>query len=346
MQKEITKESELLSYNGTLVDDGWARRPYWKYDRRKIKANKFRIKEWDYYEFADPENKFGIMGTFSDLGFAGLFVICFIDYELNKTSQVSAIKLLTLHKTGLAPTPDEDHGISFANKEMTLSFVKKGEKRQIVLSAPALELPDGRVGLKANVELWEERDMESIYIATSWKENRKCFYYNAKVNPLPASGIVWLGDDRIELSDKALGNLDWGRGRWTRENTWYWGALNGYDGDIPWGINMGYGFSDRTPASENGIIYDGKVHKLEDIAFDYPEDFVSRKWVFKDNKGRLYLEMNPSVNRHELDNIAGIIVSKQNQVFGIFSGYFILDDGRKIEIADAYGFAEKVYNKW
>ena len=345
MQKEIKETLALLKNDGTLTEDGWARHPYWQYDRKKIKSNKLRIKEWDYYEFSDPENEFSIMGTFSDLGFAALYVICYIDYKLGKTSQVSALKPFSMHKTGLAPTPDEDNGVTFSNKEMSLSFIKKGESRQILLAAPNLELPDGRKGLKAHVVLTEKKDMESVYIATSWKENRKCFYYNAKVNPLPASGYVWLGDDKIELSKESLGNLDWGRGRWSRENTWFWSALNGYDGDIPWGINLGYGFSDRSPASENGIMYNNIVHKLDEVVFDSPEDYTSRAWIFKDNEGRPYLEMEPVVNRHELDNFA-IIVSNQNQVFGKFKGYFILDDGRKIEVKDAYGFAEKVYNKW
>ena len=345
MQKEIKENIELLNSSGMLVAPGWARRPYWKYDRKKIKANKLRIKEWDYYEFADPKNEFAIMGTFSDLGFAALYVICYIDYKRGKTAQVSALKPFSMHKTGLAPTPDEDNGITFSNKDLSLSFVKKGEHRQLLLSAPTLELPDGRKGLKAHVDLLEKSDMESIYIATDWKENRKCFYYNAKVNPLPASGYVWLGDDKIELSSESLGNLDWGRGRWTRENTWYWSALNGYDNGKPWGINLGYGFSDRSPASENGIMYDGVVHKLDEVVFEYPEDYVSQAWVMKDSTNRLHLEMTPVVNRHELDNF-GIIVSNQNQVFGKFSGYFVLDDGTKIEVKDAYGFAEKVYNKW
>ena len=85
--------------------------------------------------------------------------------------------------------------------------------------------------------------------------------------------------------------------------------------------------------------------KLDEVVFEYPEDFVSKPWIMKDNENRLYLEMTPVVNRHELDNYA-IIVSNQNQVFGKFSGYFVLDDGTKVEIEDAYGFAEKVYNKW
>lgn len=345
MQKEITRNIELLDDSGKIKEEGWARRPYWKYDRKRIKANKLRIKEWDYYEFSDPEHEFSIMGTFSDLGFAALYVICFTDYKRGKTSQISALKPFSMHKTGLAPSPDEDNGITFSNKEMSLSFVKKGEYRQIVIAAPGLVLPNGKVGLKVNVELYEKKDMESIYIATSWKENRNCFYYNAKINPLPASGFVWLGDAKVQLSSKSIGNLDWGRGRWSRENTWYWSALNGYDGDIAWGINLGYGFSDRSPASENGIIYDNVVHKLGEVVFEYPEDYTSKPWILKDDEGRLYLEMKPVVNRHELDNYV-LIVSNQNQVFGLFSGYFILDDGKKVEIKDSYGFAEKVYNKW
>ena len=40
------------------------------------------------------------------------------------------------------------------------------------------------------------------------------------------------------------------------------------------------------------------------------------------------------------------IVSHQHQVFGLFSGKAVLDDGRVIEVKDFPGFAEKVENKW
>ena len=41
-----------------------------------------------------------------------------------------------------------------------------------------------------------------------------------------------------------------------------------------------------------------------------------------------------------------LICSDQHQVFGRFSGTAVLDDGRKLEIRDLMGFAEKVRNKW
>jgi hypothetical protein len=41
-----------------------------------------------------------------------------------------------------------------------------------------------------------------------------------------------------------------------------------------------------------------------------------------------------------------VICSDQHQVFGKFSGTAVLDDGRKLEIRNLMGFAEKVRNKW
>jgi hypothetical protein len=35
-----------------------------------------------------------------------------------------------------------------------------------------------------------------------------------------------------------------------------------------------------------------------------------------------------------------------HQVFGLFTGTLVLDDGTKIELKDSLGFAEKVHNKW
>ena len=60
-----------------------------------------------------------------------------------------------------------------------------------------------------------------------------------------------------------FGTLDWGRGVWTHDNTWYWGSGNGYVNGKPFGFNIGYGFGNTSAASENALFYDGKIHKLE-----------------------------------------------------------------------------------
>ena len=110
-------------------------------------------------------------------------------------------------------------------------------------------------------------------------------------------------------------------------------------------LNLGYGFTDRSPASENCIIYDGRVHKIEEVEITIPEDYEKEKWSIKDRKGRLYLEMLPLLNRKDHQDYK-LIVSKQDQVFGYINGYFILDEGERIDIKEEMGFIEKVYNKW
>ena len=46
---EVTKVQPLLKPDGSLAEPGWAKSQFWQYDRTKIKAPRFRIKEWDYY---------------------------------------------------------------------------------------------------------------------------------------------------------------------------------------------------------------------------------------------------------------------------------------------------------
>ncbi len=46
---EVTARQPLLDEDGYLREPGWSKRQVQVYDRSKIKAPAFRIKEWDYY---------------------------------------------------------------------------------------------------------------------------------------------------------------------------------------------------------------------------------------------------------------------------------------------------------
>ena len=50
------------------------------------------------------------------------------------------------------------------------------------------------------------------------------------------------------------------------------------------------------------------------------------------------------MNRHANMNVI-FIKSLQNQVFGLFSGYFIIE-GKEVYFENLPGFAEKVHNAW
>ncbi|MBR2663207.1 MAG: DUF2804 domain-containing protein, partial [Clostridia bacterium] len=69
-------------------------------------------------------------------------------------------------------------------------------------------------------------EMDSMVIATPW-DKEKHFYYNQKINCMRASG--WMEYDGVRYAFDPVtdfGTLDWGRGVWTYDNTWYWGSGN------------------------------------------------------------------------------------------------------------------------
>ena len=193
---------------------------------------------------------------------------------------------------------------------------------------------------------------ETMYIATPFNKE-KHFYYNQKINCLEAEGYYQIGEDKYVFNKEngSLGVLDWGRGVWTYDNTWYWASLSTYleDGSKV-GFNLGYGFGDTSAASENMIFYNGKAHKTDLVDFGIPGDKEGSPrymdtWNFTSNDNRVDLTFKPIYDRNTPLDFK-LIAMLPHQVFGLFTGTLVLDDGKVIELKDALGFSEKVHNKW
>ncbi len=346
MEHEVTQKQDLLNKKGRIKEEGWARHPLWRYDRSFIKGGRLRIKEWDYYAVINTEKRYAVTATISDLGYAALFAISYIDFDRKAVSQTDALRFFPLGKIGLSASSTDDNQVSWSNTNLRLAFIKKGTQRHLMVACPSLVLPDGSVGLDFDIVLTQELESESLNIATSWSEQRKAFYLNEKVNCLPAKGNIRRGMESEELlRGEAWGVLDWGRGRWTYTNTWYWASVSALVENVPFGLNLGYGFSDRSSASENALFYDGKIHKLGTVEFVFSREDLGKAWRVKDDQGRLNMVFTPVVDRSSNTNFV-VIQSKQHQLFGYFSGTCILDDGSEIAIKEVPGFAEEVYNRW
>ena len=145
--------------------------------------------------------------------------------------------------------------------------------------------------------------------------------------------------------------LDWGRGVWTYENTWYWSsAAYVLPSGTPFGWNLGYGFGDTSAASENMLFHAGTAHKLGGIKFEIPGEAEGKErytepWKFTSDDGRFEANFVPVLDRASCADVK-LIKSDQHQVFGRFTGKAVLDNGTVVEFADFPGFAEKVSNKW
>jgi hypothetical protein len=335
-QHELTEVCELHGPDGHLLREGWARRPLWRYRRAKVPASSWRIKEWDYYAVVSPDG-WALGLTASNLGYVGVFAIAFMDLKQGRCWQVDDLQPLPLARHAF-PEVAADGEIHFSSRKVELHFTTKNDARVLRFASQALAI-EGEITLAPP-------SGDSLTIATSWAENRRAFYHNTKLNCLKASGRLRFGEREFALDpERELAVLDWGRGVWTYRNTWYWSSASGYLDGVPFGFNLGYGFSDRTPASENLLIYDGVGHKLDQVTFHFDRRDWLKPWRVSSNDGRLELSFRPAVDRNNLSNLL-LIRSEQHQVFGYFSGEAVLDDGRRLTLTDFPGFAEEVQNRW
>ncbi|WP_321489664.1 DUF2804 domain-containing protein [uncultured Hyphomonas sp.] len=339
MQHRMGK-GPLLDTRGRLVERGWATEEVRQYDRSAIRANALRIKEWDYYCILTPD--YGLALTVADNGYLGFLGTSWMDLRDGTAVNDGAVIPFPLGRMALPRTADSGDIVQ-SHKNMSMSFLHEPGGRRLVVHAPHFDR--GR-GLKGEVWL-AQPPMDRMVIATPFPGAPKAFYYNQKINCLPASGEIAIGTDRFQFApESAFGVLDWGRGVWTYNNVWYWGSASGMCADRCVGFNMGYGFGDTSAASENMVFVDGKAHKLDQVTFHMPDESPdSGPWRFTSNDGRVDLHFEPIVNRHHTTDL-GLFKTSQDQVFGTFSGDVKLDDGSRLKIEGLTGFAEEVRNRW
>ena len=345
MQHEITSSHPLLDAKGNIAEPGFARSLLPIYRRADVKASSLRLKEWDYYCVSN--GTIALCLTIADNGYMGLDSVSLLNLEEGWEITTSPMQILTRGKKNLPETSKA--GVSAAaGKGYYLQFsVENG--RRVLLAQMRKFGPEG--SLYAKVTLTDE-PAESMVIATPFRKDGH-FYYNQKINCMRAEGFVTYGYHNTTYEfqpEDSFAVLDWGRGVWTYDNTWYWGSASGLHNGVPFGFNIGYGFGDTSAASENMLFYNGKAHKLSDVRFHIPGDGTAEidylaPWKFTSDDGRFEMDFVPTLDRKSKTDFK-VLMSDQHQVFGRFTGTAVLDDGTRLEIRDLAGFAEKVRNKW
>jgi hypothetical protein len=350
MQREITESIPLHDENGHITKEGWARKPLWQYDRTKIKAPKWKIKEWDYYAAISQDNGFGVALTISDMGYIGFSSITFFDFTNKYYNPVDSLFFFPMGKLNL-PSKSDEGLIRYDDKKMKIEFETKeipNDKieRKIRFNSSSLEDFHKNKGIEGELTFIQPKSDDTICIATSWKENRRAFYYNQKINCMTVKGQIKVGSKIYNFNEsRDLAVLDWGRGVWTYKNRWFWSSLSSYVDDKRFGWNLGYGFSDRSSASENAIFFDGNLYKLDNVEFIYDPNNYLKNWKIIDNEGKIDIDFLPIIDRNSNSDFI-IIKSIQHQVFGYFSGTIKLEENKIIKFNNLLGFAEDVFNAW
>ena len=341
--QHLLSKGPLLDSSGALSEPGYATSLVKTYDRNAIRGGKSRIKEWDYYLIHN--GRYGVALTIADNSYMGMLSASFLDFEARTEKTVSPMFWLPFGKTGF-PASSDSGDIQKSVPGAYGSFALEDGARRLRFH---LDKFDGDSAFDCDI-LLTDAPKDSMVIATPFAEKKTAFYYNQKIIAMRASGSFTIGGETRAFDPAdSFGLLDWGRGVWTYDNTWYWGAGQGIVEGHVIGFNIGYGFGDVSAASENMVFVDGVAHKLDRLTFNIPlkdgkEDYLA-SWTFSSSDGRFETNFTPILDRAAYTAV-GPLLSDQHQVFGYMDGALVLDDGSKIQLSRFLCFAEKVHNKW
>lgn len=346
MQTEITEKGSLLSADGNLIQAGWSPQPLLDCNLEQAAfyasfmrpLQRFRIKRWDYYAVFFPGGFFS--ATIADLGYAANIFVYIMDFE-SKTMYEEG--LVVPFGNGITlPRNSQQGQAEYRGKGVELTFRRYPDRHELSVDWPGFH---NRRGIQAEIQLNCPAEMESMNIVIPI--GRKRFYFNRKINCLPADGWIRYGMHTIELAPGfAIGSLDWGRGVWQYRSFWNWASASGYqlDGSAI-GLNLGLGFGDLSAATENCLVQSGRVHKLDQVTFEYNAENFMQPWHFSESQGHLELDFVPFLERVARSNL-GLIYSEVHQLFGRYSGKVHTDEGEVLTIQDLIGFAEEHRARW
>jgi hypothetical protein len=342
-QTEITTPSPLLDEGGRLTQVGWARQPILDCNLEQANFYRwkalqgFRIKRWDYYGISTPTHFFSF--TLANLGYAGQAFAYVVDFERREYHEETCTIPLA---RGLNLPRNSTLGMSsYENSKIRLRFQVEDSCRLVSSTWPGF----WGIGLSAALRLRLQEQQESMVVVIPIGDRR--FYYNRKINCIPANGWIDLGDKHHVLNPKdCLGNLDWGRGAWEYRSYWVWASASGYlSHRRTAGLNLGFGFGDTRAATENAFILDGRIHKLGQVDFTFNNKDYMKPWKIVSSDRRLQLEFKPILERVAKTNLL-VIYSNVHQIFGHYFGSFTTSKGELVEIEGLAGFAEEHHARW
>ncbi|MFX0076892.1 MAG: DUF2804 domain-containing protein, partial [Candidatus Hermodarchaeota archaeon] len=297
------------------------------------------IKEWDHYSVLNKD--FGFQLTIGDIGYLTQMSYVWLDFKEEKRDGKGLFKFFT--KSKLLPLSSlEDSEIEFPTNKFNATISKEKNKRILTIDDPTFQ----EKGLKGSIVLQDDSKADNTVVVTGYKEDPRLFYYNHKINYMPAEGSLIIGDKSYSFEpETSYALMDWGRGIWPYKTHWLWGSACGLVDGVPVAFNIGYGFGDLSTHTENIVFYDGKAHKLDEVEFHHENRDPAKPWKFTSNDDRFNMTLDPILPHREKLNF-GLIYLNSSLLHGLYSGEVVLDNGEKIKIKNMLGHAEDIFWRW
>lgn len=343
---ERTHERELLEPVRECLPDGrlnpgavgWSRHPL--HDCNLL-GRWGRKKRWEYWCVTTDTHMFSL--TYADIDYIGLVAVGFMD-DYSAPAVHEKVGVLPL-AAGMAMPPTVGVGV-LRTRTPGLRVTVNREDSATLLKARATTVGAHRIAVDLRIET--PPGHETLNVVVPWSETE--FQFTSKQNCLPATGTVVYDGTTYEFGphNNAFGCQDFGRGVWPYRTAWNWASASGSLADgTTFGLTLGGKWTDGTGATENGIVVDGRLHKIgEDLEWRYDTTDFERPWrITAPLTGRVDLEFTPFCDRAARLNL-GILSTAVHQCFGHFTGTVVTDEGDTIAVDGLLGWAEEHRARW
>jgi hypothetical protein len=338
-------EPELKSPVPLCAADGSLNRPGVGWSRRPLHALNLagpwgRQKRWNYWCVTDGELLFSV--TLSSLDYVGA---AFVYLWHQPTGQFIEQTVLRPLARGCQLPDIVDGDLYFDDRRLSLRLTRgtRADGAQTMIAVDARDFGGGPLAARLTVE--HPANLDTLNVVIPWSERR--FQFTSKQHCLPTTGEVrWAGGSHAFDSSRTFGCLDFGRGVWPYRTTWNWGGSSSRQQGRTIGLNLGGQWTDGTGMTENGVVVDGRLHKIgEVVRFDHQADLMQPWTVHTPDSDYVQLTFTPQYERVAKSNLL-VVASEVHQMLGQFHGQLRIDDGPPLELAAAFGWVEEHWARW
>lgn len=344
-ERELTSPTDLCRPGGRLLDPearGWSRIPLLDCN---IAGTWGRTKRWDYWGVLTPTHAVSV--TYADVDYLGITDVWWADLRSGRHGGRNR----TVPAAAGIDLPDRPGSRPLRSMSRHQILDLTDDERGTRLSASWTEA-DGTPAL-LDVVVALPPGHESLNVVIPWSD--ELFQFTSKHQARPAVGHLQIGEELIAIGidpsdgsgEPAWATLDVGRGRWPYRTRWNWGGGAGTatTGQVV-GIQVGGKWTEGTGFTENGVIVDGRLHKLGDeLVWTYDWNRPRAPWRVVDPGGRLDLVLDTTYDKHT--RVEAILLGTEvHQVFGTWSGTVVTDDGTELTLDGILGFAEESRSRW
>jgi hypothetical protein len=325
--REVTEPVALCTSDGRVEPAavGWSRQPL---QRCVIPGHWGRRKRWHHWAVTTREHLVTI--TFADLDYLGLAAVYFLDFASGRETEKVAVRPLGWG----VPLPDDGAGGEVRVRGMGLELTLAGRGGHTELRARAR-------GLEVDLRVTTPPGHESLNVVVPFPGSAgRAFQMTSKQSALPAEGEVRaLGRSfAFGAHNQAFAHLDFGRGVWPRRTIWNWAAGSGLSGGHTIGLNFGARWTDGSGVTENGVIIDGRLTKLGEVAIRYDRRATDRPWRL--GAEDVDLTFTPFGGRR-LRLELGLAAARLDLRWGRYAGRVL---GHELE--SVVGWAEEFRGRW